>query len=221
MTDQYYANEDKPVETSETAITNWTQQSSALAGFVPQAAQDLTYAENILGKIYADAQAAEDEETQGNIREIWDLFQQHTNQMAQLDAAREAAVAVIQRIDADRKKAEVAYDELNSAVENVDEDDPRIRDIIEMVEEGVYEWGDLYDGYGEGESDAWDQVGTSISNATKAPSNNVGRFVEFLMGMRPINDQQKALLITTIQAFTPEMDEVVMDADDSDEDDDE
>lgn len=40
MADQYYAQEDKPVETSENALANYQAQSNAVANFVPQAAQD-------------------------------------------------------------------------------------------------------------------------------------------------------------------------------------
>lgn len=203
-----------PVETTEIALANWNAQSSALVGFVAQAAQDLNVAEEILGQMYAEAEQVGDETKMQGIGTVWQMMQQKVNQMVQLDAAREAAVAVLTRIDKDKKEAEKNYDELYSAVENMDSDDPRVADLIQAVEEGVYEYAEYY--YDDEEA-TWEQVVESLRDATKIETGNVGRFVSFLQGWREITDEQRALLITLIQAFNLEIDEAGIGDEDGDE----
>lgn len=220
MTDQYYSQEDKPVESSETAITNWQQQSNSVAAFVPQAAEDLTRAEAILGEMYAAAEQAQNAAAMESVSSLWGMIQQTANNMAQLDAAREAAVAVIQMIDADRKKAETAYDELNSAVENIDEDDPRIAGLVEDISQDIYDY--QLEIAEENMSDfaydqAWEQVHEQIQDITKASWQRIHRFVGALQGWREITDEQRALLVTLLQTFNPEMDEVDLGEEDGDD----
>lgn len=219
MTDQYYANEDKPVESSENALANYQAQSNAVANFVPQSAQDLNNIGAALGGAYDAAIAAGKPEVAESINVAWETIQQHVNYIAQLDASREAAMAVIKMIDADKQKAEKNYDELNSAVENLDSDDPRIASLIEEIEMDIYDNTEMVDPDWAYDM-AWENVHDLVQMSTRLSWQRVHHFVSFLRGYREITDEQRALMVTFIQSFNADMGEVELPVE-GDEDDDE
>lgn len=160
-----------------------------------------------LGGAYDAAIAAGKPEVAESINVAWEKVQQHVNYIAQLDASREAAMAVIKMLDADKEKAEKNYDELNSAIENIDEDDPRIASLIEDIEMDIYDNTEMVDPEWAYDS-AWESVHDQIQGVTKMPWQKVHRFVSFLKGYREITDEQRSLFITLLQSFNAEMDEV-------------
>lgn len=222
--DQYYAQEDALPESRDVTLDNFRAQANALADFAPQAAEELNRAQQALDKLWVAAGEQGNTGEQALIQHVWDIEQRQATRVAQLDAARLAAVAVVQKLESDIDKAEFEHKKLEEAIDNIDEDNPLIADLVESVQQDTMDWAQEMAEQGETEyayDMAWEEVHGKIQHVTGMSWGRVHRFVGFLHGYREITDEQRALMVTLLESFNAEMDEVELPGEDEYEDDDE
>lgn len=139
MTDQYYSQEKNITETPETVLDNWQAQSSAVANFAPEAAEDLERASQALTKLWENAGAQGNVGDQALIQHLWDIEQRQANKVVQLDATRQAAIAALQHIDEKYTEATSELNQTKAAIqEAIDEgstDNPLVAKLIESISE--------------------------------------------------------------------------------------
>jgi DNA repair exonuclease SbcCD ATPase subunit len=213
VTDQYYSQEENITETPDTALDNWQAQSNAVANFVPEAAQELERASQALTKLWESAGAQGNTGDQALIQHLWDIEQRQAGRVVQLDAARQAAITVVQQLDQQLNKAEYDLKEINRAIETIDEDHPAIAELVEQVQQDTMDWAEDMAEQNTTEyafDTAWEEVHDRVQHVTGLSWGKAYRFVSYLRGYREITDEQKALLITMIESLNAEMDEFYM-----------
>lgn len=145
MTDQYYEQEDNVADTPENALVHWQAASSQVANYVPEAAQDLTLIEQVLGFAY---QQTADPDAQAQIADAWQRIQNTTQKLVQLDTVKQLAqTALIKaqeayaKIEEREKLVKEEFTELQDALDDVENEGysahPRIAGIVEILEENL------------------------------------------------------------------------------------
>lgn len=209
-TDQYYVREDE-VETPETQLANIQAHQAAQKAVAVWAEEAFNGVHAQAEALWNEAAARGDVDSQNRINEIYQAVKHmkenllHTNNA--MSSVTEAAAAL------EKQKGDIEGElyTLLKAIEDVDSDDPRLSDLIEQVESGVYEFIQYNTPYDMDEdfeedssdydnivSDVYKHLRELVPNLTYA---NAEIFFASMKGDNALNDIQRGLLISLVRTF--------------------
>lgn len=141
------------------AITTWQEQVAPLAGFAQAASDILGAIEGPLGEMYHEADSKGDTATVERVMAVWNQSQQLANLIPPFAAALQGGAATIAELKEQRDQIAQELKDLVEAVQYGDSDHPLVSELVDMIEEGVWDWIDT-----TGETTTYDEVYDNLHN---------------------------------------------------------
>lgn len=209
MTDQPQPNDD--------ALADWMRMAIPLKNADTQAQTALEETEQALGALWDRAEATGDEDAKNAITVTWQNAQRKRELVRQADAALTGAAAVMGSLVKQRSEAVRELNSLVQAIENADTLDPRLRSLVEAVEEEtvLYMEEACYEDAMEQAMDVqydnlFEEFRANVSEATGIHWTDLRTFMEWLTGRHgQLNSIQVGLFKSFISALNATIEQEV------------
>lgn len=121
-------------------IAAWQEQVAPLAGFAEAASHILGAIETPLGELYTQAEQNGDQAGVDRVMAVWGQSQELAKLIPPFVAALQGGAATIEELQHQRNAIAEELRDLVEDIENVDTLNPRVAELAEIVEEGVWDW---------------------------------------------------------------------------------
>lgn len=201
MTDHNYKKEEEVPETPEIALDNWNAASTRLDGVVADTATKLDRNYELLN--WVESQVTEDDKPL--VQESKAITHQMATRIAEFDAIRTQAKGFMKEMLDRHQRLAGDYEELQNDVVDMNDDNALVGQLIEGVEQGVYEnMSEYY--MNDALEAAYEEVFTEIHEGIKDCTNEtdwtlVYRMSNVLTGQDEPTDEQRDLLKRLIESF--------------------
>lgn len=185
-------------------IAAWQEQVAPLAGFAEAASHILGSIEGPLGELYTQAEQSNDQATTDRVMAVWNQSQQLANLIPPFVAALQGGAATIEELKHQRDAIAEELHDLVEDLQNGDSDNPLISELVDMVEEGVWDWIDA-----SGETTTYDEVYDQLHNEImitfKVSESAAVSLLEALRGdLEELDEYRRELIQHLLKSFEAE-----------------
>lgn len=221
MTDQYYKREDE-VETPETQLANLQAHTSAVEAVKIWAQETLVQAYDRTLALWNEAaalrEAAEqrgDQKAveklvvqQNGLSEIYKMMENMQRNLLHTNTAISSVLETAHALNKQKGEIEKDLSSLLKAIDDGDYDEPRLRDLIEQIEQDAYEMASessFDDAYEAAVDNIYDDLYAGIKRQFPNVSHmTIASFINTLDGNAAMNDIQRGLLLSLLHTFEVE-----------------